>query len=231
MPAILKCWSEHFSAICNEEFPHTPIQSAVPVSGPVLPISTVEVRKMKNGTVTGPDDVPAEAWKLLGRHGSAHLAILLNHIIEEGEVSMAWSTCDTMSIWKGKGDVAECLNYRPIRLLCHAMKIFEQILDASLRPFVTITPNQCGFIRSCGTTDVIHAAWLLLEKYREKNRSLHMAFVDLETAFNRVPHKFIWHALRSLGVPKEYVQWVKMLYRNVTGVVRCPARHLPTIHH
>lgn len=69
-PAILKCWSKHFSAICNEQFPHPAIQSADPAPGPVLPIAIMEVkaamRKMKNGKVTRPDDIPAEVWKLLG---------------------------------------------------------------------------------------------------------------------------------------------------------------------
>lgn len=38
-------------------------------------------------------------------------------------------TSFTVPIWKGKSDVSECTNYRPFRLLCHTMKIFEVILD------------------------------------------------------------------------------------------------------
>ena len=85
----------------------------------------------------------------------------------------------------------ECSNYRPIRLLCHAMKIFEWVLDTRLRKMVSITLNQCGFVKGCGTTDAIHAARLLLEKHREKNKSIHMVFLDLEKAFNWVPHELI----------------------------------------
>uniref|UniRef100_A0A915KUI2 Uncharacterized protein n=1 Tax=Romanomermis culicivorax TaxID=13658 RepID=A0A915KUI2_ROMCU len=39
---------------------------------------------------------------------------------------------DGVSIWKSKDDVTKCSNYRPIRLLCHAMKISERVLDAKL---------------------------------------------------------------------------------------------------
>jgi hypothetical protein len=88
---------------------------------------------------------------------------------------------------------------------------------------VKLTPNQCGFVKGCGTTDAIHAARLLVERHREKNRPLHMAFLDLEKAFDRIPHDLIWHALRSHGVPEEYVRWVKLLYRDVSSVVRCAA--------
>uniref|UniRef100_A0A914WEF4 Reverse transcriptase domain-containing protein n=1 Tax=Plectus sambesii TaxID=2011161 RepID=A0A914WEF4_9BILA len=160
---------------------------------------------MKNRKATGPDDVPAEVWKLLGDHGTTILVDLFNQVVTEGCVPQMWSTSVMVPIWKGKGDVAECLNYRPIHLLCHTMKIFKQILDTWIRAIIKITPNQCGFVPRCGTTDAIHAARLLLEKHREKNKTVHTAFLDLEKAFDRVLHELIWHALRSHGVPEVYV--------------------------
>ena len=224
-PAILRRWNEYFSNICNEEFPHPPFESAHPILGPTPPINTAEVhvaiKKMKNGKATGPDDIPAEAWKLLGFRGISILTDMFNRIIRENEPPATWTTSITVPIWKGKGDVAECSNYRPIRLLCHAMKIFERVLDTRLRNIATITPNQCGFVRGCGTTDAIHAARLLLERHREKNKPVHMSFLDLEKAFDRVPHELIWHSLRAHGIPEEYVRWTQLLYRNVTSAVRC----------
>lgn len=86
------------------------------------------------------------------------------------------------------------------------MKIFERILDARLRQISTITANQCGFVKGSGTTDAIHAARLLVEKHREKKLTVHMAFLDLEKAFDRVPHDLIWHALRSHGAPESLCQ-------------------------
>uniref|UniRef100_A0A914X4N9 Reverse transcriptase domain-containing protein n=1 Tax=Plectus sambesii TaxID=2011161 RepID=A0A914X4N9_9BILA len=231
-PAILRRWSDYFSKISNEEFDHPPIQSADPVPGPAPPITIGEVedamKKMKNGKATGPDDIPAEVWKILGRQGATILAALFNRIIEEGAAPSAWTTSTTVPIWKGKGDVTECSNYRPIRLLCHAMKIFERIIDARLRKIISITPNQCGFVKGSGTTDAIHAARLLLEKHREKTKPVHMAFLDLEKAFDRVPHELIWHALRSHDVPEAYVQWIQLLYHNVTSVVRCAVGTSPS---
>ena len=224
-PAILRRWNEYFSSISNEEFPHPPIHSADPILGPTPLITSTEVgvaiKKMKNGKATGPDDIPAEVWKLLGREGISTLTDLFNQITHDDEAPAAWTTSTTVPIWKEKGDVAECSNYRPIRLLCHAMKIFERILDTRLRQIITITSNQCGFVKGCGTTDAIHAARLLLERHREKNKPVHVSFLDLEKAFDRVPHELIWHSLRSHGVPEEYVRWIQLLYRNVTSTVRC----------
>jgi len=123
--------------------------------------------------------------------------------------------------------VAECANYRPIRLLCHSMKIFERVLDARLRRIITTTPNQCGFVRRSGTSDAIHAVRILFERHREKNLTVHAAFLDLEKAFDRMPQDLIWHALRSHGVPETYVRWVKMLHNNTTSVVRTPVGTSP----
>ncbi|KAK6756187.1 hypothetical protein RB195_014530 [Necator americanus] len=57
----------------------------------------------------------------------------------------------------------------------------------------------------------------------EKNRSVHLAFLDLEKAFDRVPHELLWMSMRSHRVPEEYVRWTKLLYAKPTSVVRCAA--------
>ncbi|KAK3509567.1 hypothetical protein QTP70_006105 [Hemibagrus guttatus] len=46
-----------------------------------------------------------------------------------------------------------------------------------------------------------------------------MVFLDLEKAFNKVPHELIWHALRSRGVPEVYIYWVELLYRDASSTV------------
>ena len=40
-----------------------------------------------------------------------------------------------------------------------------------------------------------------------------MAFVDLEMAFDRVPHDVVWWALRHVGVEEWIVNVIKSMYR------------------
>ena len=47
-----------------------------------------------------------------------------------------------------------------------------------------------------------------------------MAFVDLEKAFDRVPRKVIWWALRKLGVEEWIVRLVQGMYANARNRVR-----------
>ncbi|VDP52540.1 unnamed protein product [Heligmosomoides polygyrus] len=55
--------------------------------------------------------------------------------------------------------------------------------------------NQCGFVAGCCTVDAIHAACLLIEKHREKQRPAQcispIAYLDLEKPFDRVPRAVI----------------------------------------
>ncbi len=125
----------------------------------------------------GPDDVPAEAWKLLGHRGAEVLTRLFN------------CASVTVPIWKDKGDVGECTTYHPICLLCHTMKIFEHVINTRLGKIISICPNQCGFVRGSGTTDAIYnTVRLLLERHREKNQPVHMAFLELKKAFDQGQH-------------------------------------------
>uniref|UniRef100_A0A914WXY9 Reverse transcriptase domain-containing protein n=1 Tax=Plectus sambesii TaxID=2011161 RepID=A0A914WXY9_9BILA len=201
-------WRSYFETISNEEFPHPPISPTAPVQGPVLPIQRYEVAdaigKMKCGKATGPDDIPADLWKVKNWPAAVDwLHQLFNRIVEDGQTPADWQQSITVPIWKQKGSPAECANYRPIRLLSHTMKIFERIIDSRIRTIVQLSVNQCGFVKRCGTIDAIHAARLLFERHREKAKQLHTAFLDLEKAFDRVPHSLIWYSLRKRSVPEE----------------------------
>ncbi|VDO27916.1 unnamed protein product [Heligmosomoides polygyrus] len=105
-----------------------------------------------------------------------------------------------------KDDPADCSNYHPIRLLSHSMKIFERILVRRIREIDKLFDNQRGFVAGCGTVDVIYAARVLVEK----QRPMHIAFLDLEKAFDRVPREVIWYALRQHNVLEELIEWVRI---------------------
>ncbi|KAK6767021.1 hypothetical protein RB195_026548 [Necator americanus] len=155
---ILERWREYYNHLCNEEFWHPPIPTVPSFEGPVLPITAVEVSaalaKWKSNKATGPDDIPADVWKLLGDRGSVWLATLFNKIVAEGRTPDVWHTSVTVPVWKGKGDIADCTSYRPIRLLCHTMKVFEGVLEVRLRKIISVSLNQCGFVKDCSTIEL-----------------------------------------------------------------------------
>ena len=105
-----------------------------------------------------------------------------------------------VNIFKGKGDALSCGNYRGLKLQEQGMKIMEHILNTIIRSQVSIDEMQFGFMPSRSTTDAIFILRQLQERFLSKKRNLYFAFVDLEKAFDRVPRKVLWWALRKLEV-------------------------------
>ncbi|VDM75076.1 unnamed protein product [Strongylus vulgaris] len=163
------------------------------------------------------DDTPSEFWKDCGWLGASWLASHFNQIIKAKSMLHDWSNSTTIPIWKNKGDIADCSTYRPIRLMSHTLKIFGRVLEKRLRAIIKLPSNQCGFVKGAGTADAIHTVRTVMEKYREKRRELHAAFLDMENAFDKVPHDVIWWALRKHMVPEVYIQWIKMIYHGATS--------------
>ena len=95
-----------------------------------------------------------------------------------------WSSIQ-VPIFKQNGDVQNCGNYRGIKLMSHTLKILERIIDGRLREEVEIRREQVGFVRGRKTTDGIFCLLQVMEKYREKQRPLHMVFIDLEKVYDR----------------------------------------------
>ncbi|MEL7196585.1 MAG: reverse transcriptase family protein, partial [Bacteroidota bacterium] len=168
----------------------------------------------------GPDLIPAEAWKALGEEGVDILYDLMVKIFDQERIPEEWRGSILIPIFKNKGDVQNCSNYRGIKLMSHTLKILERMIDRRLRCEVRIGKEQLGFVEGSGTTDGIFCLRQLMEKYREKQRDLHLAFIDLEKAYDRVPRQEIWRCLREKMVPEKYVRIIQEMYKNVYTKVR-----------
>ena len=96
-----------------------------------------------------------------------------------------WRWSVLVPIFKNKGDVQSCSNYRGIKFISHTMKLWERVVEARLRHEVTINEQQYGFMPRKTTTDAMFALRVLMEKYRERQKELHCVFVELETAYDK----------------------------------------------
>ncbi|KAK3537905.1 hypothetical protein QTP70_024567 [Hemibagrus guttatus] len=179
------------------------------------------LKRMKSGKAVGPDDIPVEVWKCLGEAAVEFLTSLFNRVLESGRMPEEWRRSVLVPIFKNKGDVQSCSNYRGIKLMSHTMKLWERVMEARLRKVVEICEQQYGFMPRKSTTDAIFALRILMEKYRDGQRELHCVFVDWEKAYDRVPREELWYCMRKSGVAEKYVRVVQDMYERSRTVVRC----------
>ncbi|KAI3372952.1 hypothetical protein L3Q82_023399, partial [Scortum barcoo] len=143
---------------------------------------------------------------------------------------LEWQTGVVVPLFK-KGDRRVCSNYRGITLLSLPGKVYARVLERRIRPIVDpwIQEEQCGFRPGRGTVDQLYTLHRVLEGLWEFAQPVHMCFVDLEKAFDRVPRGILWGVLREYGVRGPLLRAVRSLYdRSRSLVLHC--RHQDLQH-
>ena len=99
------------------------------------------------------------------------------------------------------------------------MKAFERILEGLIRKQVNIDDMQFGFMPGRDTTDAIFISRQVQEKFIARNKTLYLAFIDLEKAFDRVPRTVVKWALRKVGVEEWLISTIMCMYENCKSAV------------
>jgi hypothetical protein len=60
----------------------------------------------------------------------------------------------------------------------------------------------------------------LMKRCREQKKYLHMIFIDLEKAYDKMPRNVMWWALQKHKVSSKYITLIKDMYDNVVTSVR-----------
>lgn len=229
---IMERWREYFRELLEDgvkqekEMRESEEQGATISSGQNIIIFSIEeikkaLNKLKTGKAPGHDCITAEMLKYMGEAAQEFLLKIFNEV---GKVQMApedWQTGIITPIYK-KGDSKECQNYRGITLLSVPGKLFARVLEARIREKVedSLGESQCGFRPNRGVQDHISTMRMLIEKARRTNREIHVCFIDLEKAFDKVIRQKVWECLQAKGIDEQTLQCVKSLYKINKNYVR-----------
>jgi hypothetical protein len=113
-------WREYFDKLFNENSGSSSIELDISSDDLnrqfVRRIQESEVKdalkRMKGGKSMGPDGIPIEVWKSFGDVAIVWLTKLFNLIFRSNKMSDKWRWSILVPIFKNKGDVQSCTNYR-----------------------------------------------------------------------------------------------------------------------
>ena len=92
------------------------------------------------------------------------------------------------------------------------MKVVKRVLEKRLHRIVFVDKIQYGFMPERATIDAVFISKKMQEEYHAKGKKLHICFVDIEKAFDRVPRIVLEWAMRKKEIPEVLVRSVMSLH-------------------
>lgn len=70
------------------------------------------------------------------------------------------------------------------------------------------------------TIDHIHTVKQVIQKYKEYNKPIYLAFIDYSKAFDCLNHEYVFQSLKEQGIESTYINIIKNIYKESEASIR-----------
>lgn len=179
------------------------------------------VGEMKNGRSPGPGDIPAELYKYGGEALLVRLKDFMNLCLTQQKTPKEWKECHICSLFK-KGNRKDPNCYRALSVTSSLSRLWGKLIQKRLRHEIgtAIGEDQSGFTPGRSCVDNLYTLQQVMEKKRNKDQELHIAFIDLKKAYDNVPRNKLIHTLKAIGTSNYLIRIIIDLYENNIAYVK-----------
>ena len=170
----------------------------------------VAIKKSKNSRALGPDNISMLYLKHLGPAAISHLTHILNLYLATCEIPAIWKTSTILPLLKPGKSSADSGSYRPISLLCPAVKVLERLLLPTLNTHIQLQPHQHGFRPQHSTVTALHNITDTIANGFNQPKPPHrtvLVALDLTKAFDSVDIDVLTDSLGE-SLPSGLARWL-----------------------
>ena len=180
------------------------------------------ITKMKDGKVTGLDEIPAEYYKSHAESIKYHLAAYFNAIHKQGFLPYSLREGLIAIMYKNKGCRADLVNYRPITLLNSDLKLLTAILANRLAKVVCEISDidNTAYAQGRYITDNIMLTQILQSFLDNEESPGYLIFYDVLKCFDMISWDSIHHTFEHLRFGPSMIRWVHTLYNKNHPAIR-----------
>ena len=172
--------------------------------------TTEAIKKAKASKALGPDGLSSLHLKNLGPAGIKYLTDLFNLSTSTSTIPAIWKTSIIIPLLKPSKPSDDSTSYRPVSLLCPAIKILERLILPTLTEHLPVPPHQHGFRSNHSTVTALNEFNQKVadgfNKKKPADRTV-LLQIDLSKAFDMVSHEKLLSGLLNSSLPYFIKRW------------------------
>lgn len=170
------------------------------------------IKAAKASKAAGPDNISNLHLKHLGPNGVKFLTTIFNKSINTSTIPDIWKKSVIIPLLKPNKPADISDSYRPVSLLCPAIKILERLLLPTLNDKLDIPKFQHGFRKDHSTVTALNSFNDQVTNGFNKKKSAKpdrtvLLQIDLSKAFDMVNHDKLLKDLNETSLPTNLKRW------------------------